>query len=220
MVFGLGLLIYMSVLLYGQFVLGAVIEEKETRIAEILFSSMRSFPLMMGKLIGVSLVALTQLGIWAVAFLSFSAWLAGSSFTLPNIPPLVFVYFVLFFLMGYFIYATFYAVVGSMVTTTQEGGQLALPIVLMLVMGFICRSMLSQPEFVARVLGFNVSSSHRSQCWCELSLRRRHLADSAQPGNRSCYSCGLMWVARESIAGMLIRQEGHHPEVLRWIGQA
>ena len=61
LVFGLGLLIYMSVLLYGQFVLGAVIEEKETRIAEILFSSMRSFPLMMGKLIGVSLVALTQL---------------------------------------------------------------------------------------------------------------------------------------------------------------
>ena len=51
LVFGMGFLIYMSVLLYGQFVLGAVIEEKETRIAEILFSSMRSFPLMMGKLI-------------------------------------------------------------------------------------------------------------------------------------------------------------------------
>ena len=48
----------------------------------------------------------------------------------------MFVYFVLFFLMGYFIYATVYAVVGSMVTTTQEGGQLALPIVLLLVMGF------------------------------------------------------------------------------------
>ncbi|MFZ0750347.1 MAG: ABC transporter permease, partial [Pyrinomonadaceae bacterium] len=81
LVFGLGLLIYMSVLMYGQFVLGAVIEEKETRIAEILFSSMRSFPLMMGKLIGVSLVALTQLGIWAIAFLTISVWLAGSSFT-------------------------------------------------------------------------------------------------------------------------------------------
>src|SRR5205807_9211174 len=65
-------------------------------------------------------------------FLSLSAWLAGSSFTVPHIPPLVFVYFVIFFLMGYFIYATVYAVVGSMVTTTQEGGQLALPIVLLL----------------------------------------------------------------------------------------
>ncbi len=65
---GMGIWIYMSVLLYGQVVLGAVIEEKETRIAEILFSSMRSFPLMMGKLIGVSLVALTQMGIWGAAF--------------------------------------------------------------------------------------------------------------------------------------------------------
>src|SRR3989442_4375471 len=136
-VFGIGLLIYMSVLLYGQFVLGAVIEETETRIAGILFSSMRSFPLMMGKLVGVSLVALTQLGIWAMAFLAFSLWAAaGSSITLPHIPPMLFVYFVVYFLMGYFIYATVYAVVGSMVTTTQEGVQLALPVVLMLVAGF------------------------------------------------------------------------------------
>src|SRR5437870_7772764 len=121
-VFGIGLLIYMSVLLYGQFVLGAVIEEKETRIAEILFSSMRSFPLMMGKLVGVSLVALTQLGIWAMAFLAFSLWAAGSSLSMPHISPFLFVYFAVFFLMGFFIYAMVYAVVGSMVTTTQDGG--------------------------------------------------------------------------------------------------
>src|SRR5207245_2464875 len=67
-VFGFGFLIYMTVLLYGQMVLGAVVEEKETRIAEILFSSIRSFPLMMGKLVGVSLVALSQLSIWGLAF--------------------------------------------------------------------------------------------------------------------------------------------------------
>ena len=153
-----GHLIYISVLMYGQFVLGAVIEEKETRIAEILFSSMRSFPLMMGKLIGVSLVALTQLGIWAIAFLTISVWLAGSSFTLPQIPPLVFVYFVLYFLLGYFIYATIYAVVGAMVTTTQEGGQLALPVCPAARHGVLfCRSSYSQPEFIARLLGFNVS---------------------------------------------------------------
>src|SRR5436305_2665090 len=112
MVFGAAMLIYMSVLLYGQVVLGAVIEEKETRIAEILFSSMRSFPLMMGKLIGVSLVALTQLGIWGLAFLLFAAFgigmmaAQGMTVSLPNIPPIIFVYFVLYFLMGYFIYAT------------------------------------------------------------------------------------------------------------------
>src|SRR5207253_10313734 len=99
-VFGLGLLIYVSVLLYGQLVLGAVIEEKETRIAEILFSSIRSFPLMMGKLIGVSLVALTQMSIWALTFMGLSVWAAAAagSFRLPHIAPIIFVYVLAFFL--------------------------------------------------------------------------------------------------------------------------
>src|SRR4029079_12086740 len=72
LVFVGGFIMYISVLLYGQVVLGAVIEEKETRIAEVLFSSVRPFTLMMGKLLGVSLVALTQLGIWGIAFGSFA----------------------------------------------------------------------------------------------------------------------------------------------------
>src|SRR5437660_2075698 len=164
-VFSFGLLIYMSVLLYGQVVLGAVIEEKETRIAEILFSSMRSFPLMIGKLVGVSLVALTQLSIWALAFLLFAAFgvgvmaAQGVAINLPHVQPIIFVYFVLFFLLGYFIYATIYALIGSMVTTTQEGGQLAMPIVLMLVAGFyfvfpIIRSPNSSLAFLASMFPF------------------------------------------------------------------
>ena len=60
----------------------------------------------------------------------------GITVNLPRIGPLVFFYFALFFLLGYFIYATIYALVGSMVTTTQEGGQLAMPIILLLVVGF------------------------------------------------------------------------------------
>src|ERR1043166_9678565 len=98
---GMGIWIYMSVLLYGQLVLGAVIEEKETRIAEVLFSSIRSFPLMMGKLIGVSLVALTQMGIWVFTFIGISAWASGRSVPVPHVAPVVFVYLLVFFLMGY-----------------------------------------------------------------------------------------------------------------------
>lgn len=224
LVFGLGLLIYMSVLLYGQFVLGAVIEEKETRIAEILFSSMRSFPLMMGKLIGVSLVALTQLGIWAVAFLSFSAWVAGSSFTLPHIPPIVFVYFVLFFLMGYFIYATVYAVVGSMVTTTQEGGQLALPIVLLLVMGFylsfnIIRSPNSSLAFWASMFPFFAPITMLVRIVTETPPLWQILLSF---GIGIVTVVGLMWVAaRIYRVGMLMYgKKASIPEVLRWIRQA
>src|SRR5256714_2454838 len=142
LVFGVGFVIYLTILMYGQVILGAVIEEKETRISEILFSSIRSFPLMMGKLIGVSLVALTQFAIWGLMFAAFALYgvakLAeqGMAIPLPHVPASVFAYLVLFFLLGYFIYATIYALVGSMVTTTQEGAQLAMPIILILVVGF------------------------------------------------------------------------------------
>ena len=142
LVFASGFIIYLTILFYGQVILGAVIEEKETRIAEILFSSVRPFVLMTGKLIGVAFVALTQLTVWVLAFLVFSLFgvgmLASRGLTLhlPHIAPVVYVYFILFFLLGYFIYSTVYALLGSMVTTTQEGGQLALPIILFLAIAF------------------------------------------------------------------------------------
>ena len=141
LVFIIAFLIYMTILLYGQVVLGAIVEEKETRIAEILFSSVRPFYLMLGKLIGVSLMALTQLGIWVAAFGLVAAYVLpaltarGMEVNLPHLPPVFFVYFFLFFGLGYFIYATIYVLVGSMVTTTQEGGQMAMPIVFLLMAG-------------------------------------------------------------------------------------
>ena len=141
MVFIIAFLIYMTVLLYGQVVLGAIVEEKETRIAEILFSSVRPFYLMLGKLIGVSLMALTQLGIWVAAFGVVAAYVLptvaarGTDVNLPHLAPGFFLYFFLFFGLGYFIYATIYVLVGSMVTTTQEGGQMAMPIVFLLMAG-------------------------------------------------------------------------------------
>jgi ABC-2 type transport system permease protein len=142
LVFVIGFVMYLAILMYGQVILGAVIEEKETRIAEILFSSVKPFTLMMGKLVGVSLVALTQLAIWGTAFTAFALYgvnlLAsrGMRVNIPSIPFSHYVYFALFFLLGYFIYSTIYALVGSMVTTAQEGGQLAMPIILILVVSF------------------------------------------------------------------------------------
>lgn len=138
--FGVGFLIYFTIILYGQMILGAVIEEKNTRISEILFSSASSFQLMMGKLIGVSLVALTQYAAWAVAiiviFIYGAASAAAAGFTLPQVPASLAIYGALFFLVGYFLYATFYVLVGSMVTSQQEAGQLSIPVVLLLVIGF------------------------------------------------------------------------------------
>jgi ABC-2 type transport system permease protein len=229
-VFSFGLLIYISVLMYGQIVLGAVIEEKETRIAEILFSSMRSFPLMMGKLIGVSLVALTQLSIWALAFLLFAAFgvgmmaAQGVPVTLPHVPAMVLVYFVLYFLMGYFIYATIYALIGSMVTTTQEGGQLAMPIVLMLVAGFyfvfpIIRSPNSTLAFWASMFPFLAPITMMVRITTETPPTWQ-IALSLAIGFATVI--GLTWLAaRIYRVGMLMYgKKASIPEVWRWVRQA
>lgn len=224
LVFGVGFLIYMSVLLYGQFVLGAVIEEKETRIAEILFSSIRSFPLMMGKLIGVSLVALTQLGIWALAFVIISLWAAGGSIAIPHIPLVMFGYFIVFFLMGYFIYATIYAVVGSMVTTTQEGGQLALPVVLLLVAGLylsfnIIRSPNSSLAFWASMFPFFAPITMLVRIVTETPPFWQILLSLAIG---FATIVGLVWLAsRIYRVGMLMYgKKATIPEVWRWVRQA
>ncbi len=230
LVFGTGLLIYMCVLLYGQLVLGAVIDEKETRIAEILVSSVRSFPLMMGKLIGVSLVALTQLGIWGLAFLLFTLFgvgmlaAQGVPIDLPHIPAMVFVYFVLYFLLGYFIYATLYAVVGSMVTTTQEGGQLALPVVLMLVSGlYLSFSIIGNPNsalaFWASMFPFFAPITMLARIVTETPPMWQ-IALSLAIGFAT--AVGLIWLAsRIYRVGMLMTgKKASIPEVWRWVRQA
>lgn len=142
LVFGAGFIMYLTILMYGQMILGAVIEEKETRIAEVLFSSVKPFTVLMGKLVGVSLVALSQLAIWGLAFTAFAVYgvgmltARGVPLHLPNVPLVHFLYFGLFFLLGYFMYSTIYALIGSMVTTAQEGGQLSMPVVLLPLIGF------------------------------------------------------------------------------------
>jgi ABC-2 type transport system permease protein len=215
--------------LYGQVILGAVIEEKETRIAEILFSSIRSFPLMMGKLIGVSLVAVTQFAIWGLAFAAFALYGAatlagqGMNITLPHVPASVFVYLVLFFLLGYFIYATIYALVGSMVTTAQEGGQLAMPIILILVVGFylafpVMRSPDSQFAFWVSMIPF----------FAPITMLMRVVAQTP-PFWQIALSLAigfatvvlLLWLAsRVYRVGMLMYgKRATIPEVLKWIRQ-
>ena len=224
LVSGVGMLIYMSVLLYGQVVLGAVIEEKETRIAEILFSSMRSFPLMIGKLIGVWLVALTQLCIWALTFLVLSAWSAGSSFPIPAVPRAWFAYFAIFFLMGFFIYATVYALVGSMVTTTQEGGQFAMPVVFLLVTALlvsfnIIRSPNSSLAFWASMFPFFSPITMLVRIVTETPPLWQILLSL---GIGFATATGLIWLAsRIYRVGMLMYgKKATIPEVIRWVRQS
>jgi ABC-2 type transport system permease protein len=233
MVFVIAFLIYLTVLLYGQVVLGAIIEEKETRIAEILFSSVRSLTLMVGKLIGVSLVALTQLGIWFLAFAALSIWgisaLAArgadmSDINIPHLPPLFIVYFFLFFVLGYFIYATIYVLVGSMVTTTQEGGQMAMPVIFLLMAGLymafpVIRSPNSSFAFWVSMFPFFspitmiVRIVSQTPPFWQIAL-------SLVIGYSTVVL--LLWVASRiyRIGMLMYGKKATIPEVMRWVRQA
>ena len=185
---------------------------------------------MMGKLIGVSMVALTQLTIWGLAFLLFAAFGVGMAaaqgvpVNLPHVSPMIVVYFLLFFLMGYFIYATIYALIGSMVTTTQEGGQLAMPIVLMLVAGFyflfpIIRSPNSPLAFWASMFPFLAPITMMVRITTETPPAWQIFLSLAIG---FATVVGLVWLtARVYRVGMLMYgKKASIPEVWRWVKQA
>lgn len=230
LVFGVGFIMYLAILMYGQVILGAVIEEKETRIAEILFSSVKPFTLMMGKLVGVSLVALTQLCIWATAFAAFALYgvnlllSRGVPTRIPNIPFSHYIYFGLFFLLGYFIYATIYALVGSMVTTAQEGGQLAMPIILILVVSFylflpVSRSPDSAFSFWVSMLPFSAPVAMLVRIVTQTPPFWQ-IASSLLIGFGTVLL--IMWfAARVYRVGMLMYgKRASIPEAWRWVRQA
>ena len=144
--FGVAFLLYTSIMIYCQNVLRGVMEEKATRVAEVVISSVRPQALLAGKVIGVGAVGLTQQLIWivtSVAMLKARAPLfaalhrEAAPLQLPAVTPGVGALLVLFFLLGYTFYAALYAAVGAMVNSEQEAQQAAMPVVLLIVSSVI-----------------------------------------------------------------------------------
>ena len=133
-------LLYLVVVIYGQQVMNGVLEEKSTRIVEVIVSSVRPFELMLGKLVGIGAVGLTQLAIWLLAMAALTApAVVGAiiampaGYQLPQVSGMVIVHFVLHFLLGYFLFASLYAALGAACNNIQEAQQLASVLVFFLV---------------------------------------------------------------------------------------
>lgn len=134
-------LLYFSVTFYGLNVGRSVVEEKTSRIFEVLLSSVKPESLMIGKLLGVGAAALTQLGIWFGAFSLY----AGSQLAAKadihglaslGIQPVQIVFFVLYFVLGFLFYSALSAGLGSAMSTEQEMNQFQIIIVLPLIIAF------------------------------------------------------------------------------------
>jgi len=134
------MILYISILVWGQAVLSSVIEEKTSRVVEVMAAGVPSTTLLLGKLVGVGAAGLTQFLVWAVSLFLVSLASAGaiSGLALPEITPLMLVSFVVFYLLGYFFYSALYAAIGSSVNTVQEAQGLVFPVMLPLVMSMVC----------------------------------------------------------------------------------
>lgn len=149
------MVLYMFILIYGQMVMTSIIDEKANRVLELVVSSVKPTDLMLGKIVGVGLVAITQIVIWVGLLGACSAWLlplltgkaaAGAD---PEMETMLaqltdsgtimsyMGYMLAFFITGYLFYSSIFAAIGSAVDNVQDASQLTtiptMPIVLAIV---------------------------------------------------------------------------------------
>ena len=143
--------VFTFIMMYGIRVMRSVLEEKNNRVVEILISSVKPFELMMGKILGVTGVALVQFGVWVVMIFASVMTLGSSNVGMVsgvaevqmvlsalsqiNYGLILFV-FVIYFLLGYLFYSAMYAAIGSAVDNETETQQFTLFAILPMMLGF------------------------------------------------------------------------------------
>ena len=165
--FAAGILIYMILLIYGSMVMRGVMEEKTNRISEVIVSSVKPFQLMLGKIVGIGAVGITQFIIWIILIgglqlimpLIFPDMMgqmpaqatgaAGQAIEKTNllatvtegirsIPMgLLLFCFIFYFLGGYLMYASLFAAIGSVSEDQQDAQQLIFPVMMPIILGFV-----------------------------------------------------------------------------------
>jgi ABC-2 type transport system permease protein len=145
----MAILLFMAILLYGVNVMSSVLEEKTTRIIEVLVSSLRPFQLMVGKVAGAGAVSFFQFVIWGVSarlLIALRVPIArmlganpadAMSISLPHIPFATVAVFMAFFLGGFLLYSAMFAAVGAMSSSEQEARQAQQPVTYLLMISYL-----------------------------------------------------------------------------------
>ena len=154
--------LYVAVMTYGQMVATNVASEKSSRAMELLTTSASPVAMMFGKIIASCLAGLTQLvGIFGSALLFYNlnraSWQGNQMInSIFNIPLDLLLYMILFFLLGFFIYGMMYGAVGSLVSKPEDIGSVAMPIILVFVIGFVV--VMSSIEDPNNAIGMKICS--------------------------------------------------------------
>ncbi|MEO6445614.1 MAG: ABC transporter permease [Gemmatimonadaceae bacterium] len=157
------LLLYMSIVLYGQSILMGVIEEKTQRVAEVVVASIPSDKLLAGKVLGVGAVGLTQQVVWVASGILLLAnqqtimqalGLPAVAVQMPQVSVLTGAAFFAYFILGFIFFTSLFAAAGSMVSSTQDAQQVATPLTFLIIPSILLLTpVLLQPNGVmARVV--------------------------------------------------------------------
>ncbi len=141
----MAMLLYMTLIMYGVVTMRSVLEEKTSRIVEILASDLSPFQLLTGKILGVAAVAFTQYLIWfaCAALLRTYGALAvktvrpTADFPHIHLPAGLLIYPAIYFVLGYLLYASLFAAVGAAASNEQDAQQLQWPVMLPLIFSFV-----------------------------------------------------------------------------------
>ncbi len=153
---GVAVTLYLTIFMHGSNVMRGVLEEKQTRVAEVVLSSVPSDTLLFGKVLGIGAVGFTQLIVWTIVSTGILAVRApllalinvrAQAFELPELSIALAVIIVLSFVLGFLFYAALFAGVGAIVNTEQDAQQAQLPVVLLLVMSLaMVQGIITNPE--------------------------------------------------------------------------
>ncbi|HEV2646502.1 MAG TPA: ABC transporter permease [Acidobacteriaceae bacterium] len=218
-------IMYLVIMLYGMNVARSIIEEKTSRIFEVLLAAVRPEAMMAGKIIGVGAVGLTQVGIWltagfVLAAASAAIHLGGDTIHI-TISGMQIVFFLIYFILGYLFYSSIAAALGAMTNSEQELQQLNMFLMIPLLLCFgmlgplltapdstLARVMALIPPFTPLLMYMRVSLGHPA-VW-EVAASIVLLSVSI---------CGIIWVtSRIYRVGVLMY--GKRPsvrEILRWL---
>ncbi len=219
-------IMYMTFFMYGFQNLRGVIEEKTSRIVELIIASVRPTELMLGKIVGIGLVGLTQYLIWSLVAMNLSlpgiaGLMAMGEAGAPTIPLSMIGYFLLFFLLGYFLYASIYTAIGAPFNTDQEAQQLAMIPSMLIISGMaVYPAVMNNPNgpvavfaslfpFTAPLMMFLRTAVAEPPVW-QIGLSMVILIVS---------TIGMAWLAGRiyRVGILMYGKKPTIPEILRWV---
>jgi ABC-2 type transport system permease protein len=221
------MILYVTVLLYGINVMRAVLEEKTSRIMEVMLSTATAKEMMAGKILGVGAVGLTQIGIWAATtgLLSGGVGLAASGMLKGVVSWRVGLFFPVFFLLGFALFSTMYAAIGAMVNSEQEAQQLQFLVAMPLIASVIILVQILENPGTPMALWASIFP-----LTSPLIMFTRIALDSQVPGWQIAVSIGLLIATIYGtllLCGRIYRvgilmygKKPTLPEIVKWIKYA